>query len=168
MKVSNVLKKQFVVEIFALLLLIGIIIYAFYAVTASNKDNISQKDGFVTVLDDKNFKELKILSDGAGFSSEGIIYTITNNNAEDKEYKVIIIPDSHDEKVLESIRVGYDDLGVQTLSDLEKIRNGYIISTHKLKAGFTDIHNIKVWYKTGTSESVRKTNVKFKFDIDVE
>ena len=49
MEVSKQLKKQIIIEIFALLFLIGVIIYAIYAISF-NENNIMNQNGMVLVI----------------------------------------------------------------------------------------------------------------------
>jgi len=64
----------------------------------------------VVVLDDSKYKGLEIQSDGEGLESDGITYTITNNNAEEAKYKIVLTPNVHDSEVLDLVRVSIDDI----------------------------------------------------------
>ena len=82
MVVSDQLKKQIVIEIIALIFLVGVIIY-----------------GMVIVIDYKGLKSLKKASDGEGLEGEGVSYTVTNNNSVKKQYELLIIPDVHNDSI---------------------------------------------------------------------
>lgn len=165
MTASNTLKRQIIIEVLALIVLVGVICYTFFAIDKSNNNKIKNTDGFVTVLDDENLGDLKILSDGEGLQTEGITYTITNNNEDKKTYRMIIIPSINDEKVLDHIKISVNDLYISNLTDLEKNDKGYIINTHELKAGYTKIHIIKLWYDLDSNKNITNTKISFKYDI---
>lgn len=165
MKASEVLKKYILIEIIALLLLIFSIVYCIFALNRNNKSNVKTKDGLVLVLDDSKQSKLEAKSDGEGVNDEGTYYTITNNNSSTKEYKIIIIPTTQDEKILSNIKVAIDDIYVYDLTSLDKSNNGYILRNYSLKPGYTKNHNIKIWYKKDTKESEIK-QIKFKYDIE--
>lgn len=166
MKASEVLKKHIVIEIIALLLLIFSICYCLFALNRNAKSNVQTKDGLVLVLDDSNHPELSPKSEGVALSEKGTTYTITNNNSTNKEYKIIIIPDNSNPESLPYLKVAIDDIYVSDLTSLEKYKDGYILRTYSLKAGYTKNHLIKIWYKTDTKESLIK-DIKFKYDIEI-
>lgn len=161
MKVNETLKRQIVIEIFALLFLIAAICYAVFAINKGQSNKVTSVKGFVTVLDDSKYTELKPLSDGEGLDQEGITFTITNNNKEKTSYKIVVVPNVTDEKVLENIRVSINDLYVYDLTELEKVDDGYSILLHELDAGYTKVHLIKFWYKLGTETNVKKVDFSF-------
>ena len=66
MIVSEQLKKQIIIEILALIFLIGVIIYAIFAIHKSGENKVSNIDGMVIVIDDENAKTLDKYSDGKG------------------------------------------------------------------------------------------------------
>ena len=76
-------------------------------------------------------------------------------------YKVIISPNLLDEAILSKVRIGVDDLYVYELEDLTKYGNGYVLITNELEAGYTKIHNIKIWY----SDEVEENNLKFTYNL---
>ncbi len=161
MTVNKVLKKQIVIEIIALLFLVGSICYAFFAINRGQATKVIEYQGFVSVLDDTKQTPFKHLSNGEGLSQEGITYTVTNNNKETTMYKVIISPNLLDEAILSKVRIGVDDLYVYELEDLTKYGNGYVLITNELEAGYTKIHNIKIWY----SDEVEENNLKFTYNL---
>ena len=165
MEVSKQLKKQIVIEVIALLFLIGVITYSIFAIHKADKNQVSTIDGMVIVIDDTDLKPLESLSDGAGLEGDGTTYTITNNNDKSIKYKIVVVPDVHDDAVLKQIRVSVDDLYVEDLTGLERFNGGYVIATNELKAGYTKIHLIKSWYKLDTEEDISTKNVKFEYRL---
>ena len=162
---SKILGKHIIIEVIALAFLIFAIIYASYAIKKSQDNKVESHDGMVTVLDDSNFQGLKISSDGEGFQQKGITYTITNNNEDIKEYNVVITPNIHNDAILSQIVIGLDDMYTISLNDLKRDNGGYILTTHKLKPGYTKIHLIKMWYKLDSKTKVSKHNVEFDYRI---
>ncbi len=165
MEVSKQLKKQIIIEIIALLFLVAVIIYAIFAINTGNSDNILSQDGMVLVLDNTSFKGLKASSDGEGLETNGIIYTVTNNNDHNKKYKLIITPSIHNEEILNQIRISVDDMFIEDITDLERIGGGYVVSTYDLKPGYTKRHLIKSWFKLDTSEKILLNKINFDFEI---
>ncbi len=165
MEVSKQLKKQIVIEVIALLFLIGVIIYSAFAINKAKENQVTAMDGMVIVLDDTKLKPLEALSDGAGLERDGTTYTLTNNNDRNVKYKIVVVPDVHDEKVLNQIRISVDDLYIEDLKDLERLNGGYVIATNELNSGYTRIHLIKSWYKLDTKEDVISRNVKFEYRL---
>ncbi len=167
MVVSDQLKKQIIIEIIALVFLVGVIIYAFFAIKKNESNNITTQDGMVIVIDHKNIKSLKKASDGEGLEGEGVSYTITNNNSTKRKYELLLIPDVHNEDLLNQIRVSVDDLYVENLTDLARSSGAYIIATNELGAGYTKIHVIKAWYKLNTDDDIAANDVHFDYRINV-
>lgn len=167
MVVSKQLKKQIVIEIFALLFLIAVIIYAIYAINI-NENNIVSQNGMVLVLDKSNYKDLVIASDGEGLNNEGVTYTITNNNSKEMKYKVIITPNIKDKDVLKYIKVGSDDLYTSKLIELEKYKDGYVVSEMLLDPGYTKIHLFKFWFDLEAPDDVLGRNIEFEYEIVIE
>ncbi len=161
MVVNNVLKRQIFFEILALLFLVFSICYAFAAINKGQANKVADYKGFVSVLDDTKVKGIQYLSNGEGLNQEGITYTVTNNNKQNETYKVVIEPSLRDDKILSKVRIGIDDLYVYELSDLEKIGNGYVIITNNLEAGYTKVHNIKIWF----SDEVPENNLTFDYTL---
>ena len=62
MTVSNTLKRQIIIEILALIVLVGVICYTAFAIDNSNNNKIKSANGFVTVLDDDNFNSIQKLT----------------------------------------------------------------------------------------------------------
>ena len=167
MVVSDQLKKQIIIEIIALIFLVGVIIYAFFAIKRNDSNSITTQDGMVIVIDYKNNKKLEKASDGEGLESDGIVYTITNNNSVPKKYELLLIPDVHNDELLNQIRVSVDDLYVEDLADLARSSGAYIIAVNELDPGYTKIHLIKTWYKLNTDEDLVKNNVHFDYRINI-
>lgn len=165
MVVSMQLKKQMIIEIIALILLIGVIVYSIFAIQKSNDNKVSSQDGMVIVIDDTEFDKMTKLSDGKGLDSKGVIYTVTNNNEIETEYKIVIVPNIHDENVLKQVRVSTDDLYIENLIDLERESGGYVVSTSKLGAGFTKRHLIKTWFKLDTLDEILNTKIDFEYRL---
>lgn len=165
MTASNTLKRQIIIEVLALIVLVGVICYTFFAIDKSNNNKIKNTDGFVTVLDDDNFNQLEILSDGEGLQTDGLTYTITNNNSDIRTYRMVIQPSIDDKEVLDHIKISVNDLYVSNLTDLEKNDKGYIINTHELKPGYTKVHIIKLWYDLDSNKNITNTKISFKYDI---
>lgn len=162
---SKNLKKQIILEVGALLLLVCVILYAVFAIQKNNQNKVNTIDGFVTVLDDSKFDTLEVLSDGKGLETPGLTYTVTNNNKEDTTYKIVIVPGTTDEKILKQIKVSVDDIYVSSLASLEKYEDGYVITTNELKQGYTKIHAIKLWYKIKTTDDISKNQVDFTYRL---
>ncbi len=167
MVVSKQLSKQIMIEIIALLFLIAVIVYAIFAIDKNNSNNISSQDGMVIVLDNKNVSELTALSDGQGLENEGILYNLTNNNSSEKNYKIILFPSIQDSKILDQIKIGVDDLYVEELTKLKRHNGGYVVASGNLKAGYTNRHLFKFWYKLDTKKELIK-DVKFDFKLVIE
>lgn len=165
MKTSKILKKQIIVEVLALLLLCGSLIYATFAIHSSDNNKIDNYDDIVTVLEDSKFKKLKISSDGVGLNTDGIIYTITNNRNKKVSYKLVIVPNVHNEKILKQIRVSLDDITVVDLISLERAGGGYVLGEMELDSGYTRIHSIKLWYKLESDSEIESTDIEFDYKI---
>ena len=165
MVVSDQLKKQIIIEVLALLFLIGVIVYAWFAIHKSNQTNVTSQEGMVIVIDDEKMKTFEKHSDGESKDIVGAKYTVTNNNKESVEYDLIVVPDVNDDTTLDSIRVSVDDLYISSLSELPRKDGGYVISSYTLKPGYTKIHLIKAWYKLNTPDSVIKNQPSFKYRL---
>ncbi len=165
MEVSKQLKKQMVIEILVLIFLIFVIVYAMFAIKKSNDNKVTSVDGMVVVLDDSKYKGLEIQSDGEGLESDGITYTITNNNAEEAKYKIVLTPNVHDSEVLDLVRVSIDDIYTYDLTKLERDNGGYVLTSFNLKPGYTKIHVIKYWYKKNSDEKLIDKNLKFEYKL---
>ena len=81
MIVSEQLKKQIIIEILALIFLMGVIIYAVFALQKSKDNKVSSIHGMVVVIDDSKMKSLDKYSDGEGLETEGVKYTVTETDA---------------------------------------------------------------------------------------
>lgn len=165
MKAKKNLKKQIIIEIVALIFFVTAIIYAIVALGSNGSNKVSNFDGVVAVLDDKNQKNIKICSDGEGLDTEGTTYTVTNNRKKKISYKLIIEPNVHDEKVLKNLRLGIDDLYVINLSDLEREDGGYILLKNELDTGYTEIHSTKMWYQLKSNKENTDSKIKFNYKI---
>ena len=163
MIVSKHLQKQIILEIGALLVLIGSIMYAFFAIN-NDGGNVLNHEGMVVVLDDEKFKKIESLSDGKGLSSDGIKYTVTNNNGFDVTYKLVLKIDEKKD-VLKYIRVGTDDLYIDDVLNLVKYDGGYIVSSGSLRSGYTKIHTIKLWYKLDADDSIVSDNINYSIEL---
>lgn len=165
MVVSKQLKKQIIIEILALIFLIAVLIYAFFAIKKNEESKITNLDGMVVVVDDTNVDKIKGLSDGEGLSIDGTTYTITNNNKNKVNYKIVLVPNVHDEKVLKQVRISTDDLYVENLIDLERLSGGYVIASSTLDSGFTDMYLIKYWYKLDSDQEVLDEDIDFEYRL---
>lgn len=165
MVVSKQLKKQIIIEILALIFLIAVLIYAFFAIKKNEESKITNLDGMVVVVDDTNVDKIKGLSDGEGLSIDGTTYTITNNNKNKVNYKIVLVPNVHDEKVLKQVRISTDDLYVENLTDLERLSGGYVIASSTLDSGFTDMYLIKYWYKLDSDQEVLDEDIDFEYRL---
>ncbi len=165
MVVSKQLKKQIIIEILALIFLIAVLIYAFFAIKKNEESKITNLDGMVVVVDDTNVDKIKGLSDGEGLSLDGTTYTITNNNKNKVNYKIVLVPNVHDEKVLKQVRISTDDLYVENLIDLERLSGGYVIASSTLDSGFTDMYLIKYWYKLDSDQEVLDEDIDFEYRL---
>ncbi len=165
MKASNILKREIVVEIFALLLFTSAVIFAFISLSNKGNGNVVDYDGVVTVLDNKN-TDIKISSDGKGIEeNEGISYTVTNNQNDVISYEIVVSPSIHDEAVLKQIRVSLDDIFVSDLTSLERNQGGYILGMKVLNPGYTKVHKIKYWYKTDSNKEILNKDISFKYQL---
>lgn len=165
MEVRKQLKKQIIIEVLVLIFLICVIVYAFFAIKKSDENKVTSVDGMVVILDDSKYKGIEIASDGEGFNQKGIHYTVTNNTSEEVSYKVVIVPNVHDEEVLNQVRMGIDDLYSYNLTELERHNGGYVLTTFKLKPGYTKVHLIKYWYKKGTDSKYANESLKFEYRL---
>lgn len=163
MEVNKQLRKQIIIEVCALGILIFSILYGIFAIGLEEATVFSQ-DGMVIVYDSEAFKAIQSFSDGEGLNSDGIKYTVTNNNNKEKKYK-LVLKVNEDKKLLEYIRVGIDDLYVENLLDLEKTKDGYILLNHTLKPGYTKIHTIKMWYKLDVDYSIALDEIDYKIEL---
>lgn len=169
MTASNTLKRQIIIEILALIVLVGVICYTAFAIDNSNNNKIKSANGFVTVLDDDNFNSLQILSDGQALKEKGITYTITNNNKDARTYILLVKPNTEDENILNHLKVSVNQLYVAELTSLEKNEKGYYrINTHELKSGYTKVNIINLWYDLDTNSSLLNNAIKFDFDIEIQ
>ncbi len=165
MKVSKALRRQIIIEILALLFLIGVIVYSIFAISKGGNDKISTVDNLVMVLDDSHLKGINAYSDGQGLDTDGVTYTVTNNNDEAVIYEVVLIPDVHDDEILGKIRVSVDDLEIKDLISLERSNGGYLITSNVLKPGYTKIHSIKYWYTLDTDVDIKDKDIKFEYRL---
>lgn len=165
MEVSKALRKQIFLEIIALVFLLSVIVYSIFAISGSGNEKISSLDNVVMVLDDSKVKEIKPYSDGEGLDTNGVSYTITNNETDILYYDVVIFPNIHDDDILNNVRVSIDDLYVEDLVSLPRSNGGYVVTSGVLKPSYTKVHLIKYWYKLGTSEDITDNNVKFEYRL---
>ena len=164
MKASNILKKQIIIELLALLVLLGSIVYAIYAIRKSDRNEIASYDGVVTVLDDSKFEMPKRTSDGVGFNSNGVTFTVTNNRDEKIGYKFLFLPNIHDDTVLDNMKIGLDDVYILHLADLDRENGWYVLDERMLDAGYTKIHSVKIWYDLNSKMDL-PTDIQFKYKI---
>ena len=163
MIVNKQLQKQIILEVVALVILAGSIVYAIFAL-GSNGNNVLNKDGMVMVLDGGEFKAIESLSDGEGLNGEPIKYTVTNNNDVDVDYK-LVLKINEDKELLDYIRVGTDDLYIEDLLDLEKYEDGYVVYEGSLNPGFTKIHSIKLWYKLDIDHTIALDEIDYSLEL---
>ena len=167
MKASNILKRQIIIEVIALLILCGSITYAIFAIKKSERNEIASYDGVVTVLDDSKFVSPKKSSDGVGLDTDGVTFTVTNNRSEKVKYRLLISPNNHDSKVLDELRIGLDDVYILHLQDLEREAGWYVLDLRELDPGYTKIHTIKVWFNINSEIEVN-TDIRFKIKISLQ
>ena len=165
MVVSEQLKKQIIIEILALLFLMGVIIYAVFAIQKSKDNKVTSVQGMVIVVDDSKLKTMSKRSDGEGLENDGVKYTVTNNNEGAIEYDLVVIPNIHDDDILDQVRISTDDIYVSTLTELPRSGGGYILTSYTLKPGYTKIHLIKFWYKLGASDDILKNDLQFEYRL---
>ena len=163
MEVNKQLSKQIIIEIIALIILVFSILYGIFAIGLEDATVFSQ-DGMVIVYDGDSLKVMDSYSDGEGLSTDGIKYTVTNNNDKMYSYKLVLYV-NEDDNVLENIRVGIDDLYVEDLVSLNKYKDGYIVSEAVLSAGYTKIHNIKMWYKLDVDQSSLEKEIDYRLEL---
>ena len=168
MEVSNNLKKEIIIEILVLLLMAAVIIYAYFAIGRNNNSNVINSDGFVLVLDRKDKTNLSKLSDGEGLESDYVRYTITNNNSVAKKVKLVIVPETDNNKVLDNVRVGINDLMVNDLTELEKIDKGYVVDEFEISPGYTKNYLFKYWLSLDTDDKLTREEVEFNYEILIE
>ena len=167
MKVSNVLKREIVFELLALIFFISVSCYALVSLKGQEKDSIASYDDVVTILDDKKFAGMDIISDGKALSNDGVTYAITNNQKDVINYEIVLYPNIHNEEVLKQIRVALDDIYISDLSSLDRSQGGYVLGTKVLNSGYTKIHSIKYWYKLDTKKELLKEKVNFNYKIEL-
>ena len=167
MEASKVLKKEIIFELLALIFFIGASCYALISLKGNDNDAIASYDDVVTILDEKKFSGLDIISDGKALSNEGITYTITNNQKDVINYEIVIYPNVHNEEILKQIRVALDDIYISDLSSLDRSQGGYVLGLKVLNSGYTKIHSIKYWYKLDTDKELLKEKVKFNYKIEL-
>ena len=165
MEISKALKRQIVIEVLALIFLVCVIIYSIFAITKSGDEKISSVDNVVMVLDDTKVKRIESYSDGEGLDKPGVTYTVTNNNSESITYAVVLVPNNHDENVLNQIRISVDDLYIEDLTSLERSNGGYVVTKNDLKPGYTKVHVIKYWYKLNTDYEIKKNDIQFEYRL---
>ena len=165
MKVSNVLKRELVFELLALIFFVIVSSYALFSLKGNDSEAIASYDDVVTILDDKNFMGMDIVSDGKALSNEGITYTITNNQKEVINYEIVVFPSIHNEDVLKQVRISLDDIYISDLSSLERSQGGYVLGLKALNSGYTKIHSIKYWYKLDTNKDLLKEKLNFNYKI---
>jgi hypothetical protein len=163
MEVNKQLRKQIIIEICALGILIFAIMYGVFAIGKDSSTVFSQ-DGMIIVYDNEAFKAIQSVSDGEGLNSDGIKYTVTNNNSDVKKYK-LILKVNEDDDLLEYIRVGIDDLYVENLIDLEKYKGGYVLFNYELDPGYTKIHSIKMWYKLDVDHEIALGEIDYDIEL---
>lgn len=167
MKASKILKREIIIELFALLLFTSAVVYA--TITLKNKDegNIVDYDGVVAVLDNKDSKHLEIISDGKAIEKEGTNYTITNNKDKAITYEIVISPSIHDESILDQIRISLDDIFISDLTSLERSQGGYVVGMKVLNPGYTKVHRIKYWYKLNSDKELTNKDIFFNYKIEL-
>ena len=163
MEVNKQLRKQIVIEVFALGFLVFAIMYGIFAIGKDNSTVFSQ-DGMVIVYDTENFKAIESFSDGEGLNTDGIKYTVTNNNTKEYSYKLVLYVNEED-RLLENIRVGIDDLYVDSLLNLDRYKDGYVLNEATLDAGYTRIHNIKMWYKLDVDQTIADKVIDYRLEL---
>lgn len=168
MEVSSNLKKEIIIEILVLLLMAGVVIYAYFAIDSKNSSNVINNNGFVLVVDKNKNTALEKLSDGQGLEGDYIRYTITNNNSVVKKVKLVIQPSIKDTKYLDHVRIGINDLMVNNLTELEKVDKGYIVDEFEISPGFTRNYLFKYWLNLDTDDKLVKENVQFNYEILIE
>ena len=167
MNASKILKKHIIIEIIALFFLIGSLLYAYLMIQKSNQD-VKEQDGMVIVLDDSSLKTVEPHSDGVGFQTAKITCTVTNNNKEKKEYKIIVNPKMKNNEMLKHIKVGIDGLYAYSLKDLEKTEKGYILTTNVLDQGFTNVHIFQYWLDSSTNTKISAEDIDFTYSLENE
>jgi hypothetical protein len=163
MEVNKQLRKQIIIEIFALSFLVFSILYGIFAIGLEEATVFSQ-DGMVIVYDNESFKAIESFSDGEGLNTDGIKYTVTNNNSKEYSYKLILYV-NEDKELLEYIRVGIDDLYVDSLLNLDRYKDGYVLNEATLDAGYTRIHNIKMWYKLDVDQTIADKVIDYRLEL---
>jgi len=165
MVVSKQLKKQIIIEIFALLFLIGVIVYAVFAIHKGNQNKVSSINGMVVVVDDNGVKNLSKHSDGEGLEEKGTKFNVTNNNEDSVTYEVVVMPSKRDEDLLKNIKISVDDLYVSTLTELPNSKDGYVLTKYTLNPGYTKVHLIKAWYSLSTSDDLVESDLKLEYHL---
>jgi uncharacterized protein YxeA len=165
MVVSSQLKKQIIIEILALLFLVGVIIYAVFAIHKGNQNKVTSINGMVVVVDDNGVKEMSKYSDGEGLELQGTKFNVTNNNEDSVTYEVVVVPNKKDEDLLNHVRISTDDLYVSTLTELPRNDEGYVLVKYTLNPGYTKVHLIKNWYMLSTSEDLLNKGLKLEFHL---
>lgn len=163
MEVNKQLRKQIIIEVFALFFLVFSILYGIFAIGLEDAIVYSQ-DGMVIVYDDEKFKAIESFSDGEGLNTDGIKYTVTNNNDKKYSYNLVLYV-NESEDLLKNIRVGIDDLYIYDLLELQQYGNGYIVADATLSSGYTKIHHIKMWYKLDVDQTIVDKEIDYKLEL---
>ena len=167
MKASNILKKQIIFEVIALFVLCFSIVYAFFAIKKSTRNEIASYDGVVTVLDDSKYKAPKKSSDGVGLDTDGVTFTVTNNRSEKVRYKLLFSTNVHDDEILKDLKIGLDDVYILKLDGLDRDAGWYVLDERELDPGYTKIHTIKTWFDVNSSLE-GNVDINFKYKISIQ
>ena len=118
-------------------------------------------------MDDSKFVLPKRTSDGVGFNTDGVTFTVTNNRKEKVNYKFLFLPNIHDNSVLDNMKIGLDDVYILHLADLDRENGWYVLDERELNAGYTKIHSVKIWYDINSKMDL-PTDIQFKYKISLE
>ena len=88
----------------------------------------------------------------------------SNNNDKEVSYK-LILKVNEEEAILESLRVGADDLFIDDLLNLAKYEDGYIVGNYTLEPGYTKIHNVKMWYRLDVDHTIAVDTVDYSLEL---
>ena len=61
--------------------------------------------------------------------------------------------------------IGYDDLYIDDILNLVPYDGGYIISSGKLRSGYTKIHTVKLWYKLDADDSKISEDIDYSIEL---
>ena len=59
----------------------------------------------------------------------------------------------------------YYQLYVDSLLNLDRYKDGYVLNEATLDAGYTRIHNIKMWYKLDVDQTIADKVIDYRLEL---